>query len=85
MTRVTGRRGLADGSFHAKQGRPRGIAATISYRAILKGNHLRRVLNAHAPKRRVTLETYPNDDDQLALLEAQRILAASGVAAPPSG
>ena len=33
----------------------------------------------------MTLEPYPNDDDQLALLEAQRILAASGVAAPPSG
>ena len=31
------------------------------------------------------LELYPNDDDQLALLEAQRILAASGVAPPPSG
>ena len=33
----------------------------------------------------MTLELYPNDDDQLALLEAQRILAASGVAAPQSG
>ena len=33
----------------------------------------------------MTLELYPNDDDQLSLLEAQRILAASGVAAPPSG
>ena len=33
----------------------------------------------------MTLELYPNDDDQLALLEAQRILTASGVAAPPSG
>ena len=33
----------------------------------------------------MTLELYPNDDDQLALLDAQRILAASGVAAPPSG
>jgi hypothetical protein len=33
----------------------------------------------------MTQELYPNDDDQLALLEAQRILAASGVAPPPSG
>src|SRR3712207_6470770 len=33
----------------------------------------------------MTLELYPNDDDQIALLEAQRILAASGVAAAPSG
>ena len=33
----------------------------------------------------MTIELYPNDDDQLALLEAQRILAASGVAAPSAG
>src|SRR5215211_2913448 len=33
----------------------------------------------------MTLELYPNDEDQLALLDAQRILAGSGVAAPPSG
>src|SRR3954451_17923866 len=33
----------------------------------------------------MTLELYPNDDDQLALLDAQRILAAGGVAPPPSG
>jgi len=33
----------------------------------------------------MTLELYPNDDDQRALLEAQQILAASGVAATPSG
>jgi hypothetical protein len=33
----------------------------------------------------MTLELYPNDDDQLALLDAQRILAASGVAAPSAG
>ena len=33
----------------------------------------------------MTLELYPNDDDQQALLEAKQVLAASGVAAPPSG
>ena len=33
----------------------------------------------------MTLELYPNDDDQRALLEAQQVLAASGVAATPSG
>src|SRR5919107_528238 len=33
----------------------------------------------------MTLELYPNDDDQSALLEAQQILAASGVAPAPSG
>ena len=33
----------------------------------------------------MTLELYPNDDDQRALLEAQQILAASGVAATPAG
>jgi hypothetical protein len=33
----------------------------------------------------MTLELYPNDDDQRALLEAQQILAASGVVATPSG
>jgi hypothetical protein len=33
----------------------------------------------------MTLERYPNDDDQRALLEAQQVLAASGVAAAPSG
>jgi hypothetical protein len=33
----------------------------------------------------MTLELYPNDDDQRALLEAQQILAASGVASTPSG
>ena len=33
----------------------------------------------------MTLEHYPDDDDQLALLEAQQILAVSGVTAPPSG
>src|SRR5215212_9663041 len=33
----------------------------------------------------MTLELYPNDDDQRSLLEAQQILAASGVAATPSG
>ena len=31
------------------------------------------------------LELYPNDDDQCALLEAEQVLAASGVAAAPSG
>jgi hypothetical protein len=31
------------------------------------------------------LELYPNDDDQRALLEAQQVLAASGVVAAPSG
>ncbi len=33
----------------------------------------------------MTLELYPNDDDHRALLEAQDVLAASGVAAPASG
>lgn len=33
----------------------------------------------------MTLELYPNDDDQRALLEAERVLTASGVAAAPSG
>jgi hypothetical protein len=33
----------------------------------------------------MTLELYPNDDDQRSLLEAQQILAASGVTATPSG
>jgi hypothetical protein len=33
----------------------------------------------------MTLELYPNDDDHRALLEAQDVLAASGVAAPTSG
>ena len=33
----------------------------------------------------MTLELYPNDDDHVALLEAQRVLAASGVVAPPAG
>ena len=33
----------------------------------------------------MTLELYPNDDDQRALLEAQEVLAASGVVAAPSG
>ena len=33
----------------------------------------------------MTLELYPNDDDQRALLEAQQVLAASGVSAAPSG
>src|SRR3954454_11754641 len=33
----------------------------------------------------MTLEHYPNDDDLRALLEAQQVLAASGVAAAPSG
>ena len=33
----------------------------------------------------MTPEHYPNDDDQRALLEAQEVLAASGVAAAPSG
>ena len=33
----------------------------------------------------MTLEHYPNDDDQSALLEAQQVLAASGVAPAPSG
>ena len=33
----------------------------------------------------MTLELYPNDDDQRALLEAEQVLAASGVVAPPSG
>ena len=33
----------------------------------------------------MTLELYPNDDDQQALLEAEQVLAASGVAAAPSG
>jgi hypothetical protein len=33
----------------------------------------------------MTQERYPNDDDQRALLEAQQVLAASGVAAAPSG
>ena len=32
-----------------------------------------------------TMEAYPNDDDQRALLSAQQVLAASGVAAVPSG
>src|SRR5215210_8856133 len=31
------------------------------------------------------VELYPNDDDQSALLEAQQVLAASGVAPAPSG
>jgi hypothetical protein len=33
----------------------------------------------------MTLELYPNDDDQQALLEAEQVLAASGVAPAPSG
>jgi len=33
----------------------------------------------------MTLELYPNDDDHRSLLEAQQILAASGVTATPSG
>src|SRR5215216_1984109 len=33
----------------------------------------------------MTLDHYPNDDDQRALLEAQEVLAASGVVAAPSG
>src|SRR4051794_29320745 len=33
----------------------------------------------------MTLDHYPNDDDQRGLLEAQQILAASGVVASPSG
>jgi hypothetical protein len=33
----------------------------------------------------MTLELYPNDDDHHALLEAQQVLAASGVAPAPSG
>jgi hypothetical protein len=33
----------------------------------------------------MTLELYPNDDDQRSLLEAQQILAASGVTVTPSG
>jgi hypothetical protein len=33
----------------------------------------------------MTLEHYPNDDDQRALLEAQQVLAASGVEAAASG
>src|ERR671916_2130011 len=33
----------------------------------------------------MTMEHYPNDDDQSALLEAQQVLAASGVAPAPSG
>jgi hypothetical protein len=33
----------------------------------------------------MTLDHYPNDDDERALLEAQEVLAASGVAAAPSG
>ncbi len=32
-----------------------------------------------------TMDAYPNDDDQRALLIAQHVLAASGVAAAPSG
>src|ERR671916_242956 len=33
----------------------------------------------------MTMEAYPNDDDHHALLIAQQVLAASGVAATPSG
>jgi hypothetical protein len=33
----------------------------------------------------MTLELYPNDDDKSALSEAEQVLAASGVAAAPSG
>ena len=33
----------------------------------------------------MTLEAYPNDDDQRALLSAWQVLAASGVAAAPAG
>ena len=33
----------------------------------------------------MTQESYPNDDDQRALLNARQVLAASGVAAAPSG
>jgi hypothetical protein len=33
----------------------------------------------------MTLELYPNDDDHHALLEAQQVLAASGVAPAPAG
>src|SRR5215216_3898668 len=33
----------------------------------------------------MTLDHYPNDDDQHALLEAEQVLAASGVAAPTAG
>ena len=33
----------------------------------------------------MTLDHYPNDDDQRALLEAEQVLAASGVAAPTAG
>ena len=33
----------------------------------------------------MTLELYPNDDDQRALLEAEQVLAASGVVAAPTG
>jgi len=33
----------------------------------------------------MTLELYPNDDDQRALLEAEQVLAASGVARAPAG
>src|SRR5918992_1891573 len=31
------------------------------------------------------MEAYPNDDDHRALLEAERVLAAAGIAASPSG
>jgi hypothetical protein len=33
----------------------------------------------------MTLDHYPNDDDQRALLEAEQVLAAAGVAAAPAG
>ncbi len=33
----------------------------------------------------MTLDHYPNDDDQRALSEAEHVLAAAGVAAPASG
>jgi hypothetical protein len=33
----------------------------------------------------MTMEAYPNDADQRALLIAQQVLAASGIAAVPSG
>src|SRR5919106_1082346 len=33
----------------------------------------------------MTLDHYPNDDDQHALREAEQVLAAAGVAAAPSG
>jgi len=33
----------------------------------------------------MTMEAYPNDDDQRALLNAQHVLAASGVKGMPSG